>query len=256
MALEPDKRAWETFIIYYTFVWLSVFAVIVGFGYYEDFDEWSYLKVCCGLAFPVLVQPMVYPSLALFGQPSSDAHRSWTRRYSLHANLWMAVYSFIGNYWYTHYFYTVLRAEYTMPAHRVNNVPIAMFFATHFFFCTYHVLSNMILRKIESMYRAGWLRSLLKWSTIVVLSYAIALAESVGISAFPDWKFEDRHEMYRIGSAFYGIYFLVSFPAFYHFEPRGLGETIVSSCGYGMIILCLLDFVRLYLDIPLVIDLA
>jgi cycloeucalenol cycloisomerase len=26
------------------------------------------------------------------------------------------IYSHIGNYWYTHYFYTVLRAKYTMPS--------------------------------------------------------------------------------------------------------------------------------------------
>jgi cycloeucalenol cycloisomerase len=71
---------------------------------------------------------------------------------------------------------------------------------------------------------------------------------------------------YTIGSAFYGIYFLVSFPAFFHFDndidnsnnnanhrPVTLWETFVSSCGYGMIILTLLDFARLYLDVPLIV---
>ena len=32
-----------------------------------------------------------------------------------------------------------------------------------------------------------------------------------------------------------------------------LWDTIVSSCGHGMMILCLLDFVRLFLNIPLVV---
>jgi cycloeucalenol cycloisomerase len=67
---------------------------------------------------------------------------------------------------------------------------------------------------------------------------------------------------YTVGSAFYGIYFLVSFPAFFAFDteidrPNGkdvtVWDVVVSSCGYGMIIMCLLDFVRLYLDIPLVV---
>lgn len=69
---------------------------------------------------------------------------------------------------------------------------------------------------------------------------------------------------YTIGSAFYGIYFIVSFPAFFKFDqfiddPKRqeqvltVWDTLVSSCGYGMIILILLDMVRLYLDIPLVV---
>lgn len=71
---------------------------------------------------------------------------------------------------------------------------------------------------------------------------------------------------YKVGSAFYGIYFIVSFPAFLEFDAhvddesnsrRGvkitLWDTVVQSCGYGMIILCLLDFARLYLGIPLVV---
>lgn len=31
----------------------------------------------------------------------------------------------------------------------MNGVPIAMFFATHFYFCFYHTLSNMALHKVR-----------------------------------------------------------------------------------------------------------
>ena len=72
---------------------------------------------------------------------------------------------------------------------------------------------------------------------------------------------------YTVGSAFYGIYFLVSFPAFLEFDrdvDAGAGagavgkkvtcwETVVESCGYGMMIMCLLDFVRLYIGVPLTV---
>ena len=90
---------------------------------------------------------------------------------------------------------------------------------------------------------------------------------------------------YVYGSAFYGIYFLVSFPGFFYLDwfvdgdcdgddattslgkkqqhqegkqllqrqSMTLWETFVTICGHGMIILTLLDFVRLYLGIPLVI---
>jgi len=46
-------------------------------------------------------------------------------------------------------FDSVLGASYTFPSHRLNNVPIALYFATHFYFVTYHTFSNMILRKVS-----------------------------------------------------------------------------------------------------------
>ena len=74
------------------------------------------------------------------------------RRYSLKVQVWIAIFGFIGNYWYTHYFYNVLKAEYTMLAHDINGVPLAMFFGTHFYFCSYHVSANLVQRRINTTY--------------------------------------------------------------------------------------------------------
>lgn len=294
---EPSKRAYELFALTYTPIWIFAFGCIVAFGLYERFDEWSYLYVCVGLALPFLLQPIIMPS-AGFGSP--DAQRPLLERYAFKANMWLAVYSFIGNYWYTHCkypasscnqyhysrmsdrwipnllvfllfftppdFYSVLKAKYTMPAHRLNNVPIALYFATHFYFSTYHVFSNLLLRKIVTSYQAGFGRSVLYVAVVMAFSYFTAFMETLTISAYPDYSFEDRNMAYTVGSAFYGIYFLVSFPAFSRFDSDidndnnkgqgravGIWETVVSSCGYGMMIMILLDFVRLYLDIPLIV---
>jgi len=35
---------------------------------------------------------------------------------------------------YTHYFYRVLKADYTFPAHRLNDVPLCLYFMTHAYF--------------------------------------------------------------------------------------------------------------------------
>lgn len=220
---------------------------------------------------------------------SPDQYRPLLERYAFKANVWIATYSFIGNYWYTHYFYSVLQASYTMPnAIRLNNVPIQMYCATHFYFTTYHFFSNCLLRKICTTYQHTYLRNILFVAVIVVFSYFTAFMETLTISSYPYYTFDDRHMAYTVGSAFYGIYFLVSFPAFYFFDlhiddhsaqrtkkyalspsfqgyqpqyaataenrtPISLGETVVQSCGYGMIILFLLDFVRLWLDVPLIV---
>lgn len=40
----------------------------------------------------------------------------------MRANVWIAVFSFIGNYFWTHYFYVLLGAEYTFRSWRLNDV--------------------------------------------------------------------------------------------------------------------------------------
>mmetsp|Transcript_14030 Transcript_14030/g.20964 ORF Transcript_14030/g.20964 Transcript_14030/m.20964 type:complete len:308 (-) Transcript_14030:192-1115(-) len=258
---EPSKYAYEKFHTYYSPIWMGIFGIIVVFQLYEKWSAMEYNTYLLLLALPCVLQPIFVPS-AFFQSP--DETRPLAERYATKANLWLAVYTFIGNYWYTHYFYSVLKASYSMPSTRFNNVPIAMFFATHFYFSSYHVFSNACLRKIKTSFEAGFKRRLLYISTVFVLSYFTAFVETLTISSFPYYSFEDRDMAYKVGSAFYGIYFLVSFPAFLEFDAdvdspaKGakkitLWDTFVQSCGYCMMILCILDFTRLYLDCNLVI---
>lgn len=259
-TIEPSKYAYEYFVMWYSPVWMAAMALIIIFQLYEHFDATCYNGFLGGLALPLVLQPLIWPL-------GPDAKKFWWERYSTKANLWIAVYSFIGNYWYTQYFYSVLKAKYTMPATRLNNVPIAMTFATHFYFSSYHFFSNALLRKVETRYQSGPVRTLLFVTVVLVFSYFTAFMETLTISAFPYYSFEDRDMAYTVGSAFYGIYFIVSFPAFYYFETgfdnksnkektTTLWDVFISSCGYGMVILCLLDFVRLWLKIPLLIELS
>lgn len=59
------------------------------------------------------------------------------------ANIWMAVISYVGNYFWTHYFYNLLGASYTFKAWRLNDVPIALIFCTHAYFCFYHTMTTV-----------------------------------------------------------------------------------------------------------------
>lgn len=43
----------------------------------------------------------------------------------MRANAWIAVFSFVGNYLWTHYFYRLLGAEYTFRSWRLNDVTTA-----------------------------------------------------------------------------------------------------------------------------------
>lgn len=253
------KRQFEIYALTYTCVWIAAFAVVIATQAYEQFDENSYMILTGSLAAPFLLQPFLFPMPAERNLPLH-------LRYSFKANVWIAIFSFIGNYWYTHYFYTVLQARYTFPSHRINDVPYSMFFSTHFYFVTYHTFSNIILRKIETKYAANFMRSVFFWSTIFAFSYFTAFMETLTISAFPYYYFppEIKSSVYTIGSAFYGLYFIVSFPLFYRLDekvnvsknilPHTIEQTIIEVMGGSMIVLCLLDFCRLSLEIPLHIE--
>ena len=165
--------------------------------------------------------------------------------YAFKANVWVAIFGFIGNYWYTHYFYNVLEASYTMPSWDINGVPIPMFFATHFYFCFYHVLSNMAIRKAWSSLAPGAMRSLLWRSLVLVMSYVTAfmgVADDIWIS------------MLRLPGQGHRVHAWVCFLwNLFHrfisnvFAARRQDAPVHSShriTATGMAVLCLLDFVR------------
>jgi cycloeucalenol cycloisomerase len=252
------KRQFETYALKYTCAWIGAFAVVIATQMYESFTENGYMALCTSLALPFLLQPLLYPLEA-------ESKVPLMLRYSFKANVWIAIFSFIGNYWYTHYFYSVLQAEYKFPAHRLNDVPICLYFATHFYFVTYHTFSNLFLRKIESRYAPSLMRTVFFWAVIVAFSYFTAFMETLTISSFPYYYFppDVKASVYTKGSAFYGIYFLISFPTFYRLDekvqpskgilPHTMVQTVYEAMGCSMMVLLLLDFCRIALNIPLTI---
>ena len=252
------KRKFEAYALHYTVIWIGIFMVVLVLQSYETFTENGYMILCVSLSLPFLLQPFIWPF-------EGERNLPIYMRYSFKANVWIAIFSFVGNYWYTHYFYSVLKASYTFPAHRLNDVPIALYFATHFYFVTYHTFSNVMLRKIVTTYKAGWVRTFFFWFIVLAFSYFTAFMETLTISSFPYYCFGDRAMVYRIGSAFYGIYFIVSFPTFYRLDekvnnskniaenipPHTLYQTVYEAMGASMMVLLMLDFSRLALNIPL-----
>uniref|UniRef100_A0A6U4EXF3 Cycloeucalenol cycloisomerase n=1 Tax=Phaeomonas parva TaxID=124430 RepID=A0A6U4EXF3_9STRA len=251
-ADQPGKQAYEHFAAWYSVVWMGAFGVIIAAQLYEQFTEVEYLGVLGGLALPLFLQPVLAPAQAERSLP-------FWKRYGFKANAWIWIYSFIGNYWYTHYFFSVLKANYTFPSWRLNYVPFCLYLATHFYFSSYHVLSNALLRKVATTYAAGPARWVFSALMVLCLSYATAFMETFTIAGFPYYTFENRSMAYTVGSAFYGIYFIYSFPMFFLLDERSYGpartlyETVVDACGCGMLILTTLDLVRLALSIPLTI---
>ena len=222
LATTPGKRWTEIFFLWWSVLWISAMGWIVASGAYESFEEWSYLCVGVAFALPCFVLPPLLPGSQ--GEPGTPLlQRFWVK-----ANLWLAILSFIGNYFWTHYFYSLLGAAYTFKAHRLNDVPIALMLITHAYFATYHTFTTIALRRFWS---GGWYaragrvaRCVSSCALVASLAYFTAFMETWTISSFPYYTIRNRPWMYKVGSVFYGLYFIVSFPMYFRLGEGGDGE--------------------------------
>ena len=122
---------------------MVMFGIIISSGMYYGFDCWSYIYVCFPMAFVYVLLPWA------FGLGAKDNQLD----YYLKANIWLGILSYVGSFYWTHYFYTLLGARYTFdspPAHRLNDVPIPMYFGAHAYFCFYHMLTNLLIRRVRN----------------------------------------------------------------------------------------------------------
>lgn len=115
LAKNKAKRWTELFFFFYSFSWITwVLLVLVPLKLYESFGEWGYLGIGIGASAPCIVLPLLF-------EGKTDAKKPFSQKYWVKANVWIAVFSFVGNYVWTHYFYDILGASYTFPAHRLND---------------------------------------------------------------------------------------------------------------------------------------
>ena len=245
---NPSKKASEKFIFVTSALWIVSIIIVIAFELYEQFTRWHYIMYCGSCAVPYILYPIWRPFEEDRGKPLLE-------RYIVKANVWIAIFSFVGNYVWTHYFYSVLKAKYTFDAHRLNDVPISMFLMTHAYFMFYHAMTNSILRKIKTSYEKDVYRDVFYMVVVAALAYTTAFMETLTICAFPYWEFTNRNMAYTLGSAFYGIYFIVSFPMFLLVDEDVLSakgkknvysmwRVVWESLGSCMLVTLLLDFVR------------
>lgn len=248
LAPNPSKRWGEAFFLLYTPFWLTLcLGIVIPFNLYENFTELEYLLIGLVSAVPSFLVPMLFVGKA-------DRSMPWKDRYWVKASLWIMIFSYVGNYFWTHYFFTVLGASYTFPSWRMNNVPHTTFLLAHVCFLFYHVASNMTLRRLRHF--TADMPKKVQWAIdaawVLALSYFVAYLETLAIASFPYYQFVDRESMYKIGSLFYAIYFIVSFPMFIRIDEKpgnkwDLPRVAVDALGAAMLVTILLDLWRIFL---------
>lgn len=249
LSKNPERRKGEKFFWYWHCFWLLWFGGIVVFKTYEDFNEWSYMKVGFVVGLPPILLPLFFPKL------SGEENTPWFERFTTKANCFIFLASWIGNYFWTHYFYKVLGTGYTFPGLCLNEVPFALYLITHSYFLLYHCVASICIRAFWR--KVSPYSKKIRWALCVGLyifmGYVTAVVEVATIASFPYYTYPDSYRMWVIGSGFYGIYFLISYPYFTlidddvsHGARRWtLMEVFVESLAYGMITTMMLDAWRL-----------
>jgi hypothetical protein len=113
LSKTPQKRYTELAFLIAAPFWIGFMGYIITTGWYEDFKRNEYLIVCLIIVLPTLiVPPLVFASL-----PSDITFTSTIPHYTK-AHLWLGILTFVGSYFWTHYFYSLLQATYTFDAHK------------------------------------------------------------------------------------------------------------------------------------------
>jgi cycloeucalenol cycloisomerase len=240
-----ESKAWgDKFFLLYAPLWISYFGFLILTNYYANASRLEWVMYGVIMVIPLFAYPLLFPGKA-------DRHLPITQRYWFKANVWVAIFNYVGNYFWTHYFYNLLGAKYTMDTYRINNVPYLMFLATQAYFTFYHSLINVVLR----MFYSSWPKpSTTRFIAVSLLVFSLAVftafMETFTIQAFPFYTHKDKLYMYTIGSVFYSLYFIVSFPMFFRMDEDPtdkwpLSRVIIDSLGSAMLVTILLDLWRL-----------
>eukprot|EP01117_Protostelium_nocturnum_P008582 TRINITY_DN3081_c0_g1_i1.p1 TRINITY_DN3081_c0_g1~~TRINITY_DN3081_c0_g1_i1.p1 ORF type:complete len:293 (+),score=78.39 TRINITY_DN3081_c0_g1_i1:88-966(+) len=250
LSSNQAKRETEIFFLKWSVGWILIFGTVVVTQIYKKFGDLEYFSLGCLVAFPHFLWPLLFPA-------STERNLPLSQRYFVKANVWIGIFGYVGNYFWTHYFFKVLHATYEFPiSWELNRVPICLYLITHAYFCFYHVITTAILRRFwTSQYyllSSNSKRKILSIALVFFLSYFTAFMEAFTISSVPYYVIEDRYKMYLIGSAFYGIYFYVSFPMFYRLDEDPakkwtVKESAIDGLAAAMLVTILLDLWRLFL---------
>lgn len=266
-ALDPSKAYYEKFSLIWAPISMAVLLIVIlGTPLYKYCDRNSFLIISIIGCVPGFLLPLLFPCAA-------DKQRPYSQRFWVKGTLWVSIFGFYGNYFWTHYFYQLLGAQYLFDSYRFNDVPVVTFTCTFFYFTFYFNLITVILRRL-AYHTADFPpfgASLLWWFVIAVMSYGTAVFEAVSVQHFPLYSYTERDTFLQIGSVVYGLYFLVGFPMFYsldeppalampsehrssgpeedtqNYQTHTLSDVVVNALAATAIVTLLLDLWRLFL---------
>ena len=251
LSANPDKAWAERFFLAYTPVWMAAFGFYQRSRVGDAFGDFGNFLVVFAIFAPVWIGP------ALFYDARAAGLR-WFETYWFKFNVWIFVFSWIGSYFLSEYFFDVMGMVYHFPnlhwtldsalvGSGKQAVPIIMYLSAHYFFVTYHTTAVIVLRRVRTSPLGG--HPFASALAVVVAAWFWAWTEirlTTDPSLADQFRYEDMRWALRWGAVFYACYFVVSFPMVYRLdedpaERWSIGRTVIEALAAGMLVFTLLD---------------
>ena len=249
---DNRSKAWgERFFLLYTPFWKLGMAALMLLGAGGRGGDLGLNLAMLAIAAPAVVVPALI-------RDERDIGRPWFRSYWFKFNLWIAVFSAMGSYFGSEYFFDVLGMVYKYPqlswhfdstlvGSGEQSVPTIMYPSAYFYFLTYHTAAVLVLRRFGGLgpFARRWL-----WPVaILACAYFFAWAETYAMtqgSIAEQFYYKDLPRMLEWGSLYYAAYFVVSFPMVYRLDETGeenwtVGRTVTEALAASMLVVFLLD---------------
>lgn len=237
LSPNPAKRANERWVLLYTPIWGAIAGLVMVTGIADGWGDRPLMIFGVGLWLGVLVG----------GVAAARGDRA-VRRVHAKFQTWMFLFAFLGNYFGTSYFYSVLHMHYGFATTwNVNDAPLFLYFTTVPYFCTYAVLLNMGRRAANhwAADRPTWVRHAL---VVPVALTVAALETALNANPFIDSLFcyDDLPFMLWFGTLMYGTWFAIALPFWFPIDEVEGRDTpwshvIVGALAAFMLILCSLE---------------
>jgi cycloeucalenol cycloisomerase len=265
---NPDKAWAEKFFLTVIPWWFFYNMLMVQMGWLQTGTFWNFMQNFL-MWFPYCV--MVPWFLR------RDSGVPWHESYWFKFNLYLFWLIFFVTYFHTEYFFEVLGLRYRFPEvtlyldsallgpnestalETFQKIPPSMYFNSIVFFIVYHVSAVIVMRRIRTM-TSDWSSGTSKfiaWCAIVALisafwgwgetyMYFVMISHPEDPASVNVW-YENLHNMLWIGSWYYALYFVVSFPNIYRLDEDASGErwsisrTLIEATFASMIMLLLID---------------
>jgi cycloeucalenol cycloisomerase len=250
LSANPDKAWAERFFLVYTPLWMVTFGIVQRSRIGDRLGDAGNLAI----AFAIFAPLWIFP--ALF----AETGRRWSESYWFKFNLWILVYSAIGSYFLSEYFFDVLGMVYNYPhlhwrfdsallGSGKQTVPLMMYLHAHYFFVGYHTTAVVVMRRVRTS--ALNAHPLVGALVVALAAWFWAFAEirmTTAPSLADQFRYEDLAWALRYGALVYACYFIVSFPMVYRLdEPPDdrwtVGRTTIEALAAGMLTFVLLDLV-------------
>jgi cycloeucalenol cycloisomerase len=242
-AAFPSSKRWlERLFLLYTPLWTAVCALVMWSGAFKRWGDVGHMLFGVGMALPLWLAPLFHDGER--GIPLQS-------RYTVKASVFIALFSFLQNYFGAPLFFRCFGMEYHFHVTWVGNgSPWFLSFLTVAYFSTYFAIMQLGLRRADALLtqvhnrrRRLCLRAL----CCLALGYSMAFAETLTMAN--EWlrgyfAYADKAQMLMYGSLCYGTLLSIALPLYagisdkqdaQHATP--LSAVVWQALGANMLVL-------------------